>query len=307
MLKYFTFTPAFDLRMGTAPLNEGETVVETDERYLSEIKLKRSLLEEDHRYYFDSLPESRLAQRDALEIVLNELVRHDPASFSLQKNGPCLNWHNKKLNENFEFEFKSDSAFPIAPLDWVGSQVQEDLIILNPAGEVVAGQLCFPSGWALHEKLGKQFLEVHGPLPEVTNPMIQSANKFLERLPVGKPFTRNNWGFRLGDQLDMSSRYSKMYREKLADELPLLSRESFGEKIFVRIEHQTLTRLPSSNYILFTIHTFHSSLKEEVSDKQRARTMLSFLKGVPKELLDYKIITPFYMQLLEYLVSVEIG
>lgn len=69
------------------------------------------------------------------------------------------------------------------------------------------------------------------------------------------------------------------------------------------IEHQTLTRLPRSNYILFTIHTFHSPLKEEASDKQRARTMLSFLKGVPEDLLDYKIITPFYTPLLEYLIE----
>ncbi len=304
MLKYFPFTPAFDLRMGTAPMHEDGTAVETDEHYFSEIKLKRSLLDEDHRYYFDVLPESERAQWDVVELVLNNLMKHDPTSFSLGKNGDALKWHNRKLDERFEFQFRDSSSLPVAPLDWVGRQVQEDLIILNQVGEVVAGQLCFPSGWALHEKLGKQFLDVHAPLPAVTNPMIQSANKFLERIPVGKSFVRNNWGFRLGDQLDMSSKYSKIYREKLVDELPSLSYESFGDKIFVRIEHQTLTRLPDSNFVLFTIHTFHSSLREETSDPQRARTMLSFLKGVPKDLIDYKIITPFYVQLLEYLAAV---
>jgi hypothetical protein len=228
-------------------------------------------------------------------------VKHDPSTFSLEKKGARLTWHNQKLNERIEFEIGDSNSFSIAPLDWVGRQVQEDLIILNPVGEVVAGQLCFPSGWALHEKLGKQFLEVHAPLPEVTNTMIQSANKFIERIPVGKSFVRNNWGFRLGDQLDLSSKYSRWYRQKLADELPHLSGEEFGEKIFLRIEHQTLTRLSLSNYVLFTIHTFHSPLKEEASDKERASKLLSFLRGVPVELLEYKIITPFYNELIDYL------
>ena len=300
MIKYFPFTPDFNLKMGTVPMSAFETVVETDEHYLHEIQLKRKLLAEDYRYYFDALPESKLEQWETVEIILNDLVKHDSQNFSLQKENAHWQFNNKKLNESFSFEFENENSLPIAPLDFVGRQVQEDLILLNDKNEVIAGQLCFPSGWALQEKIRKHFLEVHEPLPSVTNPMIQSENKFIEKITVGKSFSRNNWGFRLRNQLDLSSKHSVAYRESLKA-ISQLSREEFGEKIFLRVEHQTLTRLPKSNFILFTIHTYNSSLKEEIANQERTKTMLSFLKDVPKELIEYKVMTPIYDRLMEYL------
>jgi hypothetical protein len=300
MVKYFPFTSSFDLKMGTAPMKENDTVIETDESYLSEINLKRSLLIQDHPYYFNSLPGSEQAEWNAFEKIIDDLVKFDPYNFSIEKKD--LNWMfvNRLLKESYSFVLGDNASLPLSPLDWIGRHVQEDLIILNSAGEVVAGQLCFPSGWALHEKISKQFMEVHAPLPSVTNPMIQSANKLLERLPMNKPIARNNWGFRLGDQLDLSSKYSEVYRKKLSETIPLLSISDLGEQIFLRIEHQTLTRL-ASGFILFTIHTYHSSLSEECLDQQRAQTMLSFLQSTPADLIEYKVMTPFYKQLIEYL------
>jgi len=286
--------------MGTAPLPDNDSLLETDEHYLNEIQLKRSLLENNYAYYFAALPESQAAQWEAVDLVLDNLQRHDPENFSVRRDSQ-VHFTNKRLDERFSFMMEQDRAVSLAPLDFVGRHVQEDLILLNPAGEVVAGQLCFPSGWALHEKLGKPFLEVHAPLPRVVTPMIEAANKFLERFPVGKSFSRNNWGFRLGNQLDLSSQYSLTYRESLDQELPKMSRESFGEMIFLRVEHQTLTRLRRSNHILFTIHTYHSALQEEASDRRRAQTMLSFLKGAPASLIEYKVMAPFYDSLMVYL------
>jgi hypothetical protein len=299
MIKYFPFTPAFDLKMGTSPMKDHETIVELDDHYLSEINLKRSLLAEDHPYYFDKLPGCEVAEWETLEKTIDHLLQVDSHNFILEKENNQWTFINKRLGEKQTFIFGDNTSLPLSPLDWIGRQVQEDLIILNASGEVVAGQLCFPSGWALHEKIGNQFMEVHAPLPPVTNPMIQAANKLLERLPANKPVTRNNWGFRYGDQLDLSTKHSISYKKKLAD-MAHLSHSDFGNQIFLRVEHQTLSRLPS-NHILFTIHTYHSSLATEASDPWRVRTMYSFLQGTPAELIAYKVMAPFYEQLLEYL------
>jgi hypothetical protein len=74
-----------------------------------------------------------------------------------------------------------------------------------------------------------------------------------------------------------------------------------AEKIFLRVEHQTLTRLPRSGYVLFTIHTYNHSVKEVGADTNRAETLLSFLRGTPAELIEYKVMTPIYPHLLTYL------
>jgi len=300
MIKYFPFASSFDLKMGTSLMKEEDTVVEIDQHYQSEINLKRSLLDSDHGYYFGALPGTEHAQWEVVEKVADDLIKHDPSNFSVVKEGDVWRWRNNVLDETHIFNF-GDNNFSIAPLDLIGRHVQEDLILLNPLGEVVAGQLCFPSGWSLHEKLGKQFIEVHAPLPSLTNPMIQAANKLIERLPLGKPVSRNNWGFRLDDQLDLSTKHSLTYREKLSTVIPTLSRQAFGGRIFLRVEHQTLTRLPKSNFVLFTIHTHNSSVAEECKSVQRLNTMLSFLKSTPAELIEYKVMTPIIDRLINYL------
>jgi hypothetical protein len=301
MIKYFPFSPQFDLKMGTMPMKEEDTVVEIDSHYFHEIELKRRLLLEEPTYYFVALEESHTAQWDAVEKVIDDLVKHDPENFSVLKED--IQWHftNKRLNESYTFTFGDNNSLPLAPLDWIGRQVQEDLIILNDKGEVVAGQLCFPSGWAMHEKIGKQFIEVHAPLPPVANQMIQTANKFIERIPLNKSFARNNWGFRYGDQLDLSSKHSAAYREKLEADAPSFTMNDVAEKIFLRVEHQTLTRLPRSGFVLFTIHTYNHSVQEVSSEIKHAHILLSFLKGTPAELIEYKVMTPIYTQLLTYL------
>lgn len=303
MLRHFPFHDKFDLRMGTSPLAEAEPIIECDEHYLVEVALKRKLLTDDHRYYFRAADGTEQAQWEVLALVLENLLRFYPDKFELRKRDDEWHWTNKRLGETHRFVFGDTESLPL-PLDWVGKQVQEDLIILNPSLHVVAGQLCFPSGWDLDEKFEKHFMAVHEPLPPVTNPMIEMANKFIDRLPVGKTFQRNNWGFRVSDELDLSSRHSAQYARLLQAAANIMTPETAGQMIFVRIEHQTLSRLPLSGHVLFTIRTYQSRLEEEVHDLTRARTLLSFLKGVPEELQAYKLIQQYMPQLLTYLEKV---
>lgn len=287
--------------MGTSLMKEEDAIVEVDQHYYSEIKLKRSLLTDDHSYYFNSLPRTELAQWEVVEKIVTDLVKFDSTNFSLAKSGSNIEIKNALLKEEITCTVGDERSIPFAPMDWIGRQVQEDLVLLNPLGEVVAGQLCFPSGWALNEKLGKQFIDVHAPLPSLASPMILAANKLIERLPLGKPVVRNNWGFRLDDQLDLSSKHSLAYREKLVTVIPTLSLEEFGKRIFLRVEHQTLTRLPQSGFVLFTIHTYNSSTADECKSVERTQTMLSFLNSTPAEMIQYKVMTPIIIKLISYL------
>ncbi len=304
MLRYFPFTEKFDLKIGTSPLSQDQSLIECDEHYVKEIELKRRLLNEDHRYCFRAAEGTALAQWEVLTTVLENLLKAHPEKFILIKDQDKWHWKNKTLNEKHDFVFGELNTLPFDPLDWVGRQVQEDLIILDPSLTLVAGQLCFPSGWDLDEKFGKHFLNVHAPLPSLSNPMIDAANKFIERLPIGKTFQRNNWGFRASDQLDLSSRHSKDYQKLLHTTSAGLTEESVGETIFIRIEHQTLSRLLLSQHVLFTIHTYQNKISEEIKDKHRAQILLSFLNSVPAPLLEYKLMTPFMPVLLKYLESV---
>ncbi|MCW5909647.1 MAG: DUF3445 domain-containing protein [Cyclobacteriaceae bacterium] len=304
MLPYFPFAKGFDLKMGTSLLADELRVAECDEHYVREVTLKRKMLYEHHDWYFLANEETKAAQWEALELILTGLAKNYPQHFQLEKQKDKWHWKNSLLNESQTFVLGDDSTLPHQPLDWAGRQVQEDLILLNKDLYVTAGQLCFPSGWSLGEKMNQHFIKVHDPLPRITDNMIQSANKLLERIPAHKSVTRNNWGFRVCDWLDLSTRQSAAYKKLLHEVSDTLKPEEAGEKIFVRVEHQTLSRLPLSNHILFTIHTYQNRLQHEVQDKARGRALAAFVREVPPALLEYKQMLPFADKLNAYLARV---
>jgi hypothetical protein len=301
MIKYFPFTEKFDLKMGTSALSADQPFIECDVEYATEVLLKRKLLEEDHKYYFRANQNTDEAQWEVVEKVLTTLAAYYPELFKLEQKGNQWHWENQHLKEQQAFTFGDSTTLPLQPLDWVGRQIQEDLIILNKESILVAGQLCFPSGWSLEEKLNRHFLEIHAPLPPLLNPMIQTAGNFIERIPVTKTFIRNNWGFRIGNALDLSSKHTLLYRALLDGVGFQLTHDTVGNAVYLRVEHQTLSRLPVSGYILFTIHTYQSLLAEEAKNKDRMRILSSFLKTIPTELLDYKLMTPFAATLMGYI------
>nr|HZX74399.1 DUF3445 domain-containing protein [Cyclobacteriaceae bacterium] len=300
MIRYFPFTEKFDLKMGTTPLPTDQAFIECDEEYISEVQLKRELLAADHPYYFQANKNTDQAQWEVVDKVLTTLALDDAQHFELERNGNQWLWKNKMLNETQAFHFGDSTTLPLQPLDWVGRQIQEDLVLLNKESVLVAGQLCFPSGWCLDEKMNRHFLEIHSPLPSLLSPMIQTASNFVERIPLHKTIVRNNWGFRVGNQLDLSSKHSSTYRTRL-DSASKLTLNAFGDHIFLRVEHQSLSRLPVSEHILFTIHTYQSPLAEEAKDPWRMKTLSSFLKTVPPELLEYKLMAPFAATLAHYI------
>jgi hypothetical protein len=301
MIRYFPFTEKFDLKIGTSPLPGTDRLIECDEQYLTEVTFKRKLLDEDQHYYFRANADTLSNQWEVVDVVLKNMITTGPENFKLIKNGNHWTWENKLLNEKYSFEFGKEATLPLAPLDWVGRQIQEDLLILNQQMTLVAGQLCFPSGWDLDAKMNKHFFDIHGPLPPLTNTMIETANKFIERIPPGKAFQRNNWGFRVTNQLDLSARHTGSYKRLLSQTSSEMNEENAGDKVFVRVEHQTLSRLPKSGFVLFTIHTIQNKLSNEVKDKARAKILHSFLSSVPEQLLEYKLMTPFTPALLGYL------
>lgn len=306
MLPYFPFGQQFNDKMGTHPLPESDRLIETDAHYEAEIALKRQLLSELPTYYFQALPACELAQWEVLEAILRSLSLFEPDTFSLRIDGDHWHWSNKRLGEACQFIFGDAHTLPLAPLDWVGRQVQEDLIILaGNEASLVAGQLCFGNGWCLAEKLGLPFWEIHAPINPIVPPMMQAARKLMERLPIGRPVWRINWSVKITDQLDMTSRHTPCLDKLLLEQAPGFTPATIGEKLFIRIERQTLTRLPRSGAILFGIHTYQNRLDREIQDRPYAAERLAnVFRTTPQAMLDYKGMTLFMPVLLNYLSSV---
>jgi len=303
IIPYFPFSDdAFKMTMGTQALNP-DMLIEIDvPHYHPEIALKKRLLEDDYDEYVHAPIETQREQWEVIALLLPNMARHYPQHFSLTMNGDDWTWHNRLLDTTTTFRFSEMRSLPHSPLDWFGRQVQEDLLVLS--GDVaqgmslIAGHLCFPNDWCLRDKLGKSFMRIHDPVPLFASTVGRSSSLLLERLKVGRPVWRVNWAFKVTPQLTLTPRKVRLLRDEEQD---VVTHETIGERCYLRVERQTLSRLPSTNAILFTVHTYQTPLVGIAQNSEVARRMANVVRTTPTEMLAYKGMLPFVDVLLAYL------
>jgi hypothetical protein len=304
VLPYFPFKDdTFKMTMGVQALDSGCLIEIDEEQYQPELTLKNTLLADAYHDYFQALPDTEAAQWEVVELLLQNMAAHYPQYFTLVQNGKRWFWRNQLLGEETHFIFGERVSLPLPALDWVGRQVQEDLLILQSTDDgrmpLVAGQLCFPSAWCLDDKMQQSFLTIHQSVPLFAEHIGRSSSLLLQRLKVGRPVWRLNWSLKATARLNHTPRFH--YEElQAAREITL---ENVGERCFLRIERQGLVRLPITNAVLFTIHTYQAPLVQAVATVENARRMYAVVKTMPEEVRHYKALAPFVDVLLEYLVA----
>lgn len=122
----------------------------------------------------------------------------------------------------------------------------DDLCLLDPrSGALVAGAVLWPSHWRLTDHLGHSLAAVHGRVPGYAGVVETQVDRFVERLvPGGRAVRRANvlW-HALPDRFSPRPPPSSV-RGAVAP-----------ADWWLRSEHQTLRRLPSSGAVLFTFRT----------------------------------------------------
>ncbi len=260
--RYFPFaTPRYSLAIGASPIPPGRSILEPDSLLAEELALKRACFAARDDYYFLSLPGSESAQREAALYL---------------------------------------SAGATADFRHVGDTHQEDLLLLDlqqPGIPLIAGHLCFPNAWSLDEKLGLSFLAIHGPVPQFASTIGPPSQKLLERLKPGRPVERLNWAVKATPQLDLTTRWSAWEAEQKS----LVTPENAGQRCYLRVERQTLSLLPASQSVLFTLHTYVQPIASLAAPQREL--VHGVLSTCPPAMLDYKGISPFLAPLLHWLAA----
>lgn len=281
-MRYFPLDrDRFEHQFGVRALGESEPFVEPTEHYAAELSLKRKQLNTQVNDYFRALPDTLPAQREAFDFL--------SASASFLGDG------SNRL-----------TAEPIVedtdqPLLAIARHVQEDLAVVGPdaaAGyPLVAGAICFPSGWCVGDKLGMSMLGIHDPVPEFRPALGTSTVRLMDRLKPGRPVWRTNWGVRPSGQLDQSPVHAERLRARQTE----VTADNAGTRCFFRVERQTLARLPETNHILFTIHTHQCPLRE--LDRLQQQILLGVIRTCPDPTLRYKGIFPMRREITGFLAS----
>ena len=260
---------------------------EIDRLYLSEMAKKRRLLAASRDAVFAAMPGSDVARTEALETVVAALALHHPTWFS--HDGQSI--RNGLTGESWQFG-------SIDPLELVGRLVQEDLCLIQNGGDgpvFTAASLCFPSRWRLIDKIGKPLSAVHGPVPFYAHRLAGPVDRFMRHLKPGHIAGRLNWSL-----LDDPALFQPGGKWRVAGGSDV-TMENAGRCVFLRVERQTLRRLPRSEAVLFAIRVHVYPLERVIDGPERAVALAAAVRALPAEVQQYKSLLPFRAALLGWL------
>jgi hypothetical protein len=250
----------FRWRLGLRPL-ELRDWIEVGDDYDAELAEKRRVIA--------AHPDTVLAVLDGIEPeaaeVLELLVDHLRARFP----------------DRFA-DVQPDAS--VHPLDAAGRLVQEDLVLLvERSGRLVfgGGSVCFPNRWDLRSKLGLSMAEVHAPVSQLNDQLEDPIDRFFDRLTPDRSFWRLGWGV-----LDTADLYQPL--DGTAAPRPAAPTV---DDLHLRVERETLRRLPRSNAVLFTIRTHLTPLRALAGDADDAGRLAAAIESMPDDVAEYKQLT----------------
>lgn len=254
--------------------------------YLEAQLAEKGRLEAEHgASVFAAEPGTEAAQREVLSLLIEHLPARFPEIYRRAGDTMYVASSGRAI----------DLANPgVPPLKIAARLVQEDLVLMR-RGEngwrICAASLSFPSSWSLAEKFGKPLREIHRPVPHF-GPGTRSDD-LIERMfdkLQGQLVERFNWSLQpdAGLYKPLSSMQRDDRAEKAVSRFPGVDAASVA---FIRVERQTVRKLPVSGDVLFTIRIHLDPMSALRAHPERARIAASFagqLAALERSELDYK-------------------
>jgi dimethylamine monooxygenase subunit A len=164
----------------------------------------------------------------------------------------------------------------------LGAALEPDFLLLSPdadgAFRLRGGALCFPTGWALGEKLGHTLDFIHGVVPGLNRALASPIHQFLSRLKPGAAVCRDNWGLAATEELNLHPA-----RGLAGPALPVAL-----ERLWLRVEHQAFVALPRTRGVAFGIRIALHRLDAVAADRAVAAGLRRALDSMPPEIAAYK-------------------
>lgn len=219
--------------------------IEVDENLLAYLAEKRRLFGLHAERIFVEEPGTQAAQAEILELLAAHLIDRYPQLYA--RNGDEItvsDWPDKIELGSAQTPFLLRAA----------NLVQEDLVLMRKdekrGWHLAAASLSFPSSWTLLEKFGRSMDDIHAPVPDF-NAGTRNADlitRMFDNLRPDRSVYRMNWSLQPSDEM-----YHPLASHQKG---ALYTDDDLATHCHIRVERQTLRKLPMSGDILFTIRIY---------------------------------------------------
>ena len=192
-------------------------------------------------------------------------------------------------------------------IDALSLQVPEDLALVcrkltdsGPVDHLALLHLCSPSHWAAEDKIGKNFFDIHIPIPGIEK-INRVSEKMVETIIHKGPFVRFIWSFVTDKRLN----HHPIAPEGM-DQVAWTGR-TFNQFQFIpfyfRVERQTTFGFPDQESSLFTISVSFLTGHEVKNDPHMRDQLISALLSMTPESRVYKGVEGCFDDLVKWLRS----
>lgn len=278
------------------PLEHADWIV-VDELLPAYLDEKQRLAAERFDHVFVAEAGTEAAQAELLALLSEHLTAKYPQTY--RREGDAL----EIVPAGRALRLDGD-----APPLWLAAQLVQDDLVLMRKGEagwrLAAGSLCFPSSWSLREKFGLPMDQVHGPVPGFATGTrnAELIERMFDNIRPSTAVIRWNWSI-YGDADLHHPESANPTRRRFGDGVR-------AENVFLRVERQTLRKLPESGDICFTIGIHVDPVEALMAHADGARiagTLAAQVAELDAAQLAYKGLVAERDQLLATLNSIARG
>ena len=225
-----------------------------------------------------ALPGSEIATKELMEMCLDFICARYPQHFRLDKKNQVF--HNSLLKNATDLR-------TTPPLQVLLHNVPEDFAIMlrDPITGVYnfrAGVICSSLGWNLGSKIGLDLADIHKPIPDYKEKMQFSMDRYFSKKPTDKAIQRGSWGLEIDTPLFMPPDDPHEKLREFQDPAHTI------EQCHLRVDWQTLRRLPLSGAVIFNFKALFTPVTEFRDEPYVPALLLKVLKEGKKTLMEYK-------------------
>lgn len=181
-----------------------------------------------------------------------------------------------------------------------GRLVPDDVLVLaGPDHRLIAASVTGPNRWRLAEKIGEPLTAIHHPVPGYAETLAAPVGRVLDGLRPDRPMVRRNWA--INDDPAVF--------QPVGAPAPDLRPDEVGACLWLRVERQSVRRLPRTGVVVFTIRTrvWPLAALGDPGATGVAAGLATALEALPDDLAAYKSLTRHRGPVLEWLRTGVLG
>lgn len=274
---------AVDFQLGLRRIRP-ETWILIGPEHAELMRQKQARLGTQQSFYYRSLTESFPAQRELRQRVITHLLEDHPQTF--ERSGSVV----RSRITGQRLDLADESIEPLLQLSYL---IEEDFMLLDDFGgmpRITAASNAYSTSGRLAASVGHDVAWAHLPVPNLTSKLGMRINQVLGSIHADIPCERFNW--QLTPMASVFFPHEDPHAanaEAMHAIVEILRHDPSraGELLWIRVERQTLSRLPESKTVAFSLHTYSDPLSCVQSDLDSVRAMLALLKNYSEERWTY--------------------